>query len=175
MLRHTQECRSRGFAFAADPSQQLAWSDGETIRRLIDGAAYLFSNDYEAALIEQKTGWTAAEILSRVGVRVITHGSSGAVVERDGAESIKVAAVAGIEAVDPTGVGDAFRAGFLGAVAWGLGHERAAQLGCVLASHVVETVGPQEYTLGQSSFLDRVEAAYGPESAAEVQPLLVCR
>jgi adenosine kinase len=175
MLRHTQECRSRGFAFVADPSQQLAWSDGDTIRQLIDGAAYLFSNDYEAALLEQKTGWTAAEILSRVGVRVVTHGSSGAVVERDGAESIKVPAVAGIEAVDPTGVGDAFRAGFLGAVAWGLGHERAAQLGCVLASYVVETVGPQEYTLGQSAFLNRMEAAYGPGAAAEVQPLLACR
>jgi adenosine kinase len=56
-----------------------------------------------------------------------------------------------------------------------LGHERATQVGCVLASYVVETVGPQEYTLGQSGFLDRVEAAYGAEAAAEVQPLLACR
>jgi adenosine kinase len=175
MLRHTRECRTRGFPFAADPSQQLAWSDGDTIQELIDGATYLFSNDYEAALIERKTGWTAAEVQRRVEVRVVTHGSSGAVVERQGADSIKVPAVPGIKAVDPTGVGDAFRAGFLGAVAWGVGHERAAQVGCVLASYVVETVGPQEYLLQQSGFLRRVETAYGAEAATEVEPLLACR
>jgi adenosine kinase len=175
MLRHTRECRSRGFPFAADPSQQLAWSDGDTVRELIEGAAYLFSNDYEAALIERKSGWTAAEVQRRVEVRVVTHGSSGAVVERQGADSIKVPAVPGITAVDPTGVGDAFRAGFLGAVAWGLRDERAAQVGCVLGSYVVETVGPQEYRLQQNGFLRRVETAYGAEAAAEVEPLLACR
>jgi adenosine kinase len=172
MLRHTQECRSRGFAFAADPSQQLAWSDGDTIRALIEGAAYLFSNDYEAALIEQKTGWTDAEVQHRVGIRVVTHGSSGAVVETGGGRAIKVPAVPDIQAVDPTGVGDGFRAGFLGAVAWGLGPERAAQVGCVLASYVVETIGPQEYTVEQSGFLDRFEATYGAAAVADVQPLL---
>jgi adenosine kinase len=175
MLRHTRECRSRGFPFAADPSQQLAWSDGDTIRELIDGAVYLFSNDYEAALIERKSGWTAAAVQRRVEVRVVTHGSSGAVVERQGADPIKVPAVPGIKAVDPTGVGDAFRAGFLGSVAWGLRDERAAQVGCVLASYVVETVGPQEYRLQQDGFLRRVETAYGAEAAAEVEPLLACR
>jgi adenosine kinase len=172
MLRHTQESRARGFPFAADPSQQLAWADGDTIRQLIEGAGYLFSNNYEAALIERRTGWTGTEIQSRVGVRIVTHGKSGAVVETAGEDSIKVPAVPGIRAVDPTGVGDGFRAGFLGALAWGLGPERAAQVGCVLASYVVETVGPQEYALERSSFLDRVETAYGSDAAADVQPLL---
>ncbi len=59
MLRHTEECRTRGIPFAADPSQQLAWSDGPKIRQYIDGATYLFSNDYEAGLIAQKSGWGA--------------------------------------------------------------------------------------------------------------------
>ena len=63
MLRHTHECRDRGIPFAADPSQQLAFSDGEMIRDLIDGATILLSNEYEAALMEQKTGWTADDIL----------------------------------------------------------------------------------------------------------------
>ena len=65
MLRHTRECRTRGIPFAADPSQQLAFADGETIRQLIDGADYLLTNEYEAALTEQKTGWSAAEIADR--------------------------------------------------------------------------------------------------------------
>ena len=77
MLRHTDECRSRRFNFVADPSQQMAWLDGPQIKRLIDGATYLFSNDYEDGLITQKTGWSHEEILERVGVRVITRGAKG--------------------------------------------------------------------------------------------------
>ena len=65
MVRHTQECRDRGYAFAADPSQQLAWAGGEMIRDLVDGAEVLFTNEYEAALLLQKTGWTDGEVLAR--------------------------------------------------------------------------------------------------------------
>src|SRR3712207_3983276 len=86
MIRHTEEARYRGIPFAADPSQQLAWADGPLIRSLVDGAAYLFSNDYEAALIAQKTGWTDDEIRARVGVRVVTHGKDGVRVDGPGAE-----------------------------------------------------------------------------------------
>ena len=73
MVRHTASCRDRGVPFAADPSQQLAFADGEMIRGLIDGATYLFSNDYESALIEKKTGWTSEEVRSRVSTQVTTR------------------------------------------------------------------------------------------------------
>jgi adenosine kinase len=168
MLRHTQECRERGYPFIADPSQQLAFGDGEMIRDLIDGAAILFSNEYESALIEQKTGWSADEVRSRVGTWVVTLGADGVRVERQGEEPIHVPAVPEIRKVEPTGVGDAFRAGFLAALEWDLSLERAAQLGCLLAVYVVEKVGTQEYTLHQQSFLDRFAAAYGADAAAEV-------
>ena len=84
MLRHTQECRDRGYPFVADPSQQLARMEGPAIRQLIEGAALLFTNDYEKALIEKKTGWTDAEVLARVGVRITTLGADGVIVERAG-------------------------------------------------------------------------------------------
>jgi adenosine kinase len=168
MLRHTQECRDRGYAFIADPSQQLAFGDGEMIRDLVDGAAILFSNEYEAALITQKSGWSAEEVRDRVGTWVITLGADGVRVERTGAETIHVGAVPGVTAVEPTGVGDAFRAGYLAALEWGLGDERAAQLGCVLAAYVVERVGTQEYTLHRQAFIDRFAQAYGQEAAADV-------
>ena len=77
MLRHTDECRQRGYKFVADPSQQLAFGDGDMIRPLIDGAEILFSNEYEAELITQKTGWSADEVLSRVGTWVVTLGADG--------------------------------------------------------------------------------------------------
>jgi adenosine kinase len=168
MLRHTDECRTRGYPFIADPSQQLAFGDGEMIRELVDGAAILFSNEYESALIEKKTGWSAAEILDRVGTQVVTLGAEGVRIERSGQEPILVAAVPEIAKVEPTGVGDAFRAGFLAALEWELSLERAAQLGCLLAVYVVEQVGTQEYELSQSAFLARFAAAYGDEAAAEV-------
>ena len=131
MLRHTEECRIRGIPFAADPSQQLAWSDGPQIRQLVDGAAYLFTNDYEAALIEQKTGWSAAEVLERVGIRITTHGQ-GRRRRRAAAarHPVRVPVVPAERLVDPTGVGDAFRAGYLAGLAWGLPGERCAQVGC---------------------------------------------
>ncbi len=168
MVRHTEECRERGYPFVADPSQQLAFGDGEMIRDLIDGAAILFSNEYESALIEKKTGWSAQEILDRVGTWVVTLGAAGVRVERNGEDPIVVAAVPEIQKVEPTGVGDAFRAGFLAALEWDLSLERAAQLGCLLAVYVVEKVGTQEYTLHRSSFLKRFADAYGEDAAGEV-------
>ena len=168
MLRHTAECRDRGYPFIADPSQQLAFGDGEMIRRLIDGAAILFSNEYESALIQQKTGWSAQEVLDRVGTQVVTLGADGVRVERRGEEPIVVSAVPEIEKVEPTGVGDAFRAGFLAALDWELSLERAAQLGCLLAVHVVEQVGTQEYTLSQAEFVSRFARTYGEDAAAEI-------
>lgn len=167
MLRHTQECRDRGYPFAADPSQQLAWSDGPTIRRLVEGAAVLLSNEYEAALTEQKTGWTPADILDRVAIRVVTLGPEGVRVERRDREPIVVAAVPGVTALEPTGVGDAFRAGFIGALASGLRLRCATQIGCVLAAYVVERVGTQEYSFTSGEFLSRLSGAYGQQAASE--------
>jgi adenosine kinase len=174
MLRHTQECRTRKIAFAADPSQQLAFMDGESIRELIDGATYLFTNEYEAALTEQKTGWSRDEIAERVQTRVITKGKDGALIATRGEEPIEVMVAHELRKADPTGVGDAFRAGFLTGLAWGLGHERSAQLGSMLATYVVETVGTQEYELGRRRFLERLTDAYGAETCEEVEPHLNC-
>ena len=174
MLRHTAECRTRGLAFAADPSQQLAWMEGDSIRALIDGAAYLFTNEYEAALTEKKTGWSAGEIAERVRTRVTTKGKDGVIVETAGEEPIEVHVAREVRKADPTGVGDAFRAGFLTGLTWGLGHRRCAELGSMLATYVIETVGTQEYELGRARFLQRFTEAYGSEAAAEVEPHLVC-
>jgi adenosine kinase len=167
MLRHTEECRQRGYAFIADPSQQLAFGEGDLIRRLIDGATLLFSNEYESHLIESKTGWSSADVLDRVGSQVVTLGKDGVRIISEG-QQIEVPAAKDVQAVEPTGVGDAFRAGFLAGVDWGLSHERAAQVGCTLAAYVVETVGTQEYTFTPEQFVARVEHSYGEDGAGEI-------
>lgn len=172
MLRHTAECRELGVPFAADPSQQLARLDGDQAVQLIEGSAYLFTNEYEWGLLKQKTGLTEDEIATRVGVRVTTLGKDGVlVVDTDGTE-IRVGAVPENAKVDPTGVGDAFRAGFLTGHTAGLGLERAAQLGSLIAVLVLETVGTQEWSLDPEAALKRLGEAYGPQAAAEIEPLL---
>lgn len=170
MLRHTAECREKGFAFAADPSQQLARMHRDEVRGLVEGATYLFTNEYEAALIEQKTGWSADDLLTRVTTRVTTLGPLGVLVERRGEPSLRVSAVPVEQKVDPTGVGDGFRSGFLAGISWGLSDERACQLGGLVAAHVLETMGTQEYALDRESALARLAAAFGDAAAAEVAP-----
>ncbi|GHD27439.1 carbohydrate kinase family protein [Nocardiopsis kunsanensis] len=172
MVRHSEECRTRSIPFAADPSQQLARMEGPEVRSLIEGATFLFTNEYEKALAEQKTGWSDEEILERVGTRVTTLGSKGARIDVKGEPSIHVPVASVGEAVDPTGVGDSFRAGFLAAHSWGLSLERAAQVGNATAVHCLEVNGPQEYELTPKRLLERIETSYGTEAADEVRPHL---
>jgi adenosine kinase len=168
MVAHTIECGELGVPFAADPSQQLPRLDGPDLRTLIDGAAYLFCNEYEEALIERKAGWSDDEVLTRVGVRVTTLGPNGARVDQAGQPPLVVGPVPESRKVDPTGTGDAFRAGFLAALGWGLSLERATQLGNLLAVYVLETVGTQEYELKPPDVAERLAGAYGQTAAAEV-------
>ena len=146
----------------------MAFLDGDAMRTLIEGAAYLFCNEYEAAVIESKTGWTSEDILARVGTRIITLGSEGARVERRGEDPLVVGPVKDATFVEPTGAGDAFRCGFLAATAWDLPLERAVELGNLLAVHALETVGPQEYELKPAALADRARLAYGDEAAADL-------
>jgi len=172
MLHHSDVCRKEGIAFAADPSQQMARMSGEEIKLLIDGASYLFLNEYELALAMQKTGWSDREILEHVKIRVVTLGSKGAKVESAAGEFVQVGTPQEKSKTDPTGVGDSFRSGFIAGLAWGLSHERCAQLGSLIATYVIETMGTQEYRFTSAEFLVRFEGAYGAEAAAEIAPHL---
>ena len=172
MLHHSDVCRKEGIAFAADPSQQMARMSGEEIKLLIDGASYLFLNEYELALAMQKTGWSDREILEHVKIRVVTLGSKGAKVESAAGEFVQVGTPQEKSKTDPTGVGDSFRSGFIAGLAGGLSHERCAQLGSLIATYVIETMGTQEYRFTSAEFLARFDGAYGAEAAAEIAPHL---
>ena len=169
MIRHTEECRQLGVPFMADPGQQLARMDGAQVRKLVDDATFLITNDYERTLLESKTGWSAEEILSRVGHRITTLGAKGCVIDsRDGVVT-EVAAAPEQQRTDPTGVGDAFRAGFLAGLSWKRSLERSAQIGSMVATYVLEHVGTQEYSIDADEFAARFSGVYGDEAAAEVR------
>lgn len=172
MFLHTEECRELELPFAADPSQQLARLTGEEIRRLIDGATYLFTNDYEWDLLLSKSGWTEADVMKQIGLRVTTLGEKGVdVVDPDGT-CIHVDVVPETSRVDPTGVGDAFRAGFLTGRSAGLGLERSAQLGSLVAVLVLESTGTQEWDWDREVAATRLAGAYGDAAAAEIAAAL---
>jgi adenosine kinase len=172
MIRHSGECRERGYPFAADPSQQLARMPGRDVVTLVSGADYLLTNEYERSLLEQKARLTADEVLDHVKVRVTTLGRDGVEITGRGIDRIHVPVARDVIPDDPTGVGDGFRAGFFSAVSWGLGLERAAQVGSLLAALVLETVGPQEYEIKSDLFAKRLAQSYGDEAAAEVYQYL---
>lgn len=169
MIRHTEEARELGVPFAADPSQQLARISGEDAKRLVEGALLLFTNDYEWDLLLSKTGWTEAQVHDRVGTRVTTLGADGVDVHLQDGSTVHVAAVDEISRVDPTGVGDAFRAGYLVGQTRGLSVERSAQLGSMAAVLVLESPGgAQRWSWDPASALVRLGEAYGEEASREI-------
>jgi adenosine kinase len=172
MLIHTQEARRLQIPFAADPSQQLPILDRDQTRTLVYGASYLFTNEYEWEMLTRKTEWSEQDITERVGLRITTLSANGClIVGRDGTQ-LCVGAVPAGEIVDPTGVGDAFRAGFLAGVSRGLDLERAAQLGSLIATLVLETSGTQEWRFDTDTALDRLARTYGTQSAADIEPVV---
>jgi len=172
MVRYSETAREFNIPFAADPSQQLARMNGPEIKLLIQGAKYLFLNEYELALTLQKTGWSDEELFNEVQVRVTTLGSQGARIEEHGKETIVVGVPKERAKIDPTGVGDNFRAGFLAGLSWGLNHERCAQIGSLIATYCLENKGTQEYRFDKAEFMDRFAGAYGPKAASEIEPHL---
>lgn len=172
MVQHTAECRELGIPFVADVSQQVARMSGPEIRQLVEGAEYLMTNDYEWELLQQKTGWTEAQVAERVDIRVTTLGEHGVQIIGRDCGDLKIGVVPETGKVDPTGVGDAFRAGFLAARSQGLSLERAAQLGCLIAVQVLETDGGQEWSWDRERGLERLRDAYGPDAATELEVVL---
>ena len=168
MLRHSTECRERGYRFAADPSQQLARMSGTDMVGLIDGASLLFTNGYEKQLLESKSGLSAEQVLKHVDVQVTTLGKRGVDIIGADMDPVHVPIAAETAKADPTGVGDGFRAGFLTARNWGLDWERAAQVGSLMATLVLETIGTQEYEVEPTSFATRLARNYGDDAAADV-------
>ncbi|CAL9672207.1 Adenosine kinase (plasmid) [Streptomyces sp. enrichment culture] len=172
MLRHTRTAHDLDIDVAADPSQQLARLDTEQTKHLVDGARWLFTNEYEAALLQERTGWSEAEVLRRVGTWIVTRGADGVSLLSGHTARVDVPAVPSEAIADPTGVGDAFRAGFLAGIAGELPYQRTAQLGCAFATVVLESVGTQEYKLVPADLVARIDRAYGRAAADDLEPLL---
>jgi len=171
MLKYAGECRELGIRFIFDPSQQLARFDGEQVLSGMTGAYVLTVNDYELEMVKNKTGLDEAAILDRVEMLVVTRGADGAsFMSRERRVDVPVAAPQAI--VDPTGVGDAFRAGLILGLVRGYPWEVTGRLGALAAAYVLEQVGTMKHRYTLPQFVARYRANFGdaPELEDLVRP-----
>lgn len=159
MERFPQEAKDAGVPCFFDPGQQTTALSKEVLRKGIEGSRALFVNDYELALIIEKTEWNEREILEHVDLLVVTLGSEGSRLVTKEGETLVSAVKA--HSVDPTGAGDAYRAGFVSGYSSGLSDTVSARIGSTLAAFAVESIGCQNHTPTLEALKERYEAAYG--------------
>jgi adenosine kinase len=171
MRKYTEECQALGIPYLYDPSQQVVRVDPADIRLGVEGAESLFVNEYEYELIQKHTGMTPAEILARVKFMVVTCGEDGARIY-EGDRVVHVPAVPAILIADPTGVGDAFRAGFLTGLRLGMDWQTCGQLGALCATYCLEQRGTQNHFFTPVEFMTRYKAHFGDNRTLEEALLL---
>ena len=154
MTKFAAECRELKIPYLYDPSQQILRLEGPELARDMDGAQFLFVNDYEFELISKKTGFDLGQILQHVDVVVITRGKDGSSIYAAGKE-YNIPVVPEVQITDPPGVGDAFRAGFLTGYARGWGWELCGQIGSLAATYCLEQKGPQNHSFSRLQFVKR--------------------
>ena len=154
MMKFPAECRELGIPYLYDPSQQVLRLEGNELARDMEGAQFLFCNDYEFGLISKKTGWSLDQMLEHVKVLVITRGKDGADLYAGG-DAVHIPTVPEDEVVDPTGVGDAFRGGFLAGYSHGFDWKLCGEIGSLAAVYCLEQKGTQTHSYTRKEFVER--------------------
>jgi adenosine kinase len=162
MIEHARDLAARGIPFVFDPGQGLPMFSGAELLELLQGASALAVNDYEARVIEEKTGKKVEEIAGSLGAVVVTRGAEGSSVYTDGG-CIDVPAVRPEALVDPTGCGDAYRAGLLYGMSRGWGWERCARLASVMGSIKIARRGGQNHRPTRDEIARSLREAFGDE------------
>ena len=154
MVTYTQECRQLGILYFYDPSQQIIRLSREDLRQGIEGCQAMFTNDYEFNMIEEKTGLSLDTIRASVDFLIITRGEDGTDLYTDNTE-VHIPIIKPLSIADPTGVGDAFRAGFLKGYMNGLSLERCGQMGTLASTYCLEAEGSMGHSYNFGQFKSR--------------------
>ncbi|MCL1886400.1 MAG: carbohydrate kinase family protein [Betaproteobacteria bacterium] len=160
MLQNAADCAAKGIPFIFDPGQGLPMFTKDELHRFIDQATYVAVNDYEAAMLMQATGWTEKEIASRVKAFFVTLGERGAEIYT-GSQKIDIPCVEAEKTIDPTGCGDAFRAGLIYGLTNGMDLATCGRLGSLIGAIKIAHQGPQAHALTTVEIADRFEKEFG--------------
>jgi adenosine kinase len=160
MMQHAQEFHAAGIPYLLDPGQGLPMFNGQELGQMLEHAAALTVNDYESEMFANTMGISVQALAERVPVMVVTRGAQGVSIYEAGKQTDLPAAPI-LNAVDPTGCGDAFRAGLLYGLAQGRSWTESAQIGAVLGAIKIEHHGPQNHPLNRDIVQNRLRAAYG--------------
>lgn len=160
MILHVQTCQANRISYIYDPGQQVVCLEKEDLMQGIHGATVLIANEYEFELLKKKTGLNEAQLVDSVSVLVVTLGESGSIfLTKD--RKIQIPIARPLRVLDPTGGGDAFRAGLMKGMLLGLDWEIIGRMGSVAAAYVIETEGPQAHTYTFSEFYQRYKENFG--------------
>lgn len=166
MMELADECSALGVPFLFDPSQQVIWLEADSLRRGTERCDTLIVNEYEWEMIAKKTGLTRAQLVAQGKTLIVTHGGDGSHIYAGG-EHYLVPVFPVARLVDPTGVGDAYRAGLLKGIASGFGWQLCGQLGALAAAYVLEHNGTQNHTYTVPQFVARFRTVFDDEGALD--------
>jgi adenosine kinase len=160
MLHHAHDCASAGMRVVFDPGQQMtAFTDIE-LKQTIERSEFVIGNDYKMKLLMDRTGWGAKDILQHAKVLITTLAGQGSMIQTREGEEVRVKPSPPQSFDDPTGAGDAYRAGFFTGVGKGFDWKTCGQIGSVAASYAIETYGTQEHEFTREEFCDRYKKTY---------------
>lgn len=160
MLQHAAEFRAMGVPFIFDPGQALPLFNGEEFRSFIDKATYVSVNDYESQLLSERTGWTPEQIAERVSAYIVTRGAEGSRwYTREG--MIEIPSAKAKQVIDPTGCGDAYRAGLIYGLMNGLEFETTGRIASLMGAIKIEHPGTQNQSFDLEQFLTRFHHEFG--------------
>ncbi len=160
MIKHAAQFKKAKIPFIFDPGQGLPMFDGDDLRAFIDQATWVTVNDYEWQLLKDRTGWDADDVSARVEALIVTLGAKGSLIHTRG-KTYEIPTVTPKRVVDPTGCGDAYRAGLLYGLLNDLGWETTGRIASLMGSMKIEHDGTQNHTFTKEQFKKRYKAAFG--------------
>ncbi len=167
MRQLVEECKEKRIPYLYDLGQQVVRLSAEDLRRGVQQAHSVFVNEYEFELLQKHTGFTAEQIIEDVGILVVTLGAKGAAIYTGG-EKYEVGSVPPLQILDPTGVGDAFRGGFVRGLSLDLDWVTCGQMGALAAAYCLETKGPQEHHFTPAEFVERYREHFDDHGKLDV-------
>ena len=171
MVRYTKECQEMSVPFIYDPGQQIVMLNSDVLRNGIRGAKVFILNDYEFEMFRKKTNLELEKILELSEVIIVTRGREGSVIHTR-ERGIEIPVVPPRQVLDPTGVGDAYRAGFVKGLIYGFSLKTAGKMGSLAATYVLETEGPQSHSYNLKEFVERYCQVFGESEKAQLENIL---